>query len=331
MAGTYLSASGRPYTIGTERAESFINSASPGEIMTGGDGSSWYKNRDGSVSITKDGDQWLVPGNDRTYESALSVMQSLAQANSAASAEQASDLRAWQEQQNSVAMDFNAAEAAKNRAWQEYMSNTAHQREVADLKAAGLNPVLSASGGNGAAVTSGSTAQGVTSSGAKGEVDMSVSGAMASLFGTLWTMQNQLEMQKLNAQNNLAVADKYTAASELVAQISGLYGLRSAETAAAASRYHSDVAAEASMFSALQGLESAKYSSDMQYKIHEDFPSSFAALLNSVAGSVAGTSSGSGYIRDSMNILWSKFRSLLGSNSKFKNMSLEEAARAGGT
>lgn len=92
--------------------------------------------------------------------------------------------------------EWSKSSAQKQRHWSENMSNTAHQRQVADLKKAGLNPVLSATG-TGASVPNVAQAQ-IPPAG--NILNQAVSNAIAAKTA-------RANVKNINAQENLNVAN----------------------------------------------------------------------------------------------------------------------------
>lgn len=207
-----------------------------------------------------------------SFSEGLSKISGITSANNAWSAQQASELRDWQSREAEKVRKYNADEAKKNRSWQEFMSSSAHQREIEDLKKAGLNPVLSVLGGNGASTTSGATASSQAPSGAMGSTDFSGAQSLVGLLGSFLQQQTQLAQMNTSALTNLAVADKYTAMSKYTAELGAQTQLTSARISALTSQYVSDNSLKGSLANAAATRVAAsihaaaqKYGADMAY------------------------------------------------------------------
>jgi len=220
------------------------------QIVHPGTPGSKYNPKSGYSSIKMDGN---------LSDSLTAYSQAQSERNTARSEQFAERQMNFQMASNAKAMQFNAEQARINREWQEKMSNTAHQREVNDLIAAGLNPVLSATGGAGSSTPAGSSASGVTSPGASGSVDTSSSEMVGALLSALIAQSTALETTALNNMTSLKGAQISAGA------LLGATGI-----------------------TAQNALEKQQMINDFELYMRQNYPNTQAGLISSLMQSILG-------------------------------------------
>lgn len=113
---------------------------------------------------------------------------------------------------------FNAQQAQINRDFQADMSNTANQRAVADMQAAGLNPALMYGNGSAASTPSGSNADGSASVASP----MGIADAVAA-YATMKNVQADVDLKRSQQHLNEAKANEsQVSATKIVEETSNI-------------------------------------------------------------------------------------------------------------
>lgn len=161
-------------------------------------------------------------------------------------------LRQMSNENTAKTFAFNSAEAQKSRDYQTQMSNTSHQREVEDLKRAGINPVLSANGG----------AQSYSASSASGSADNSAVGVLASIYQTKLNNDNAVKLQKMQNENQYRIAQNEMKNAKEIARINQAASNYASNNSYAASRYASDLGYSSSIYGSNTSNKNVRYSTD---------------------------------------------------------------------